>query len=1147
MHAAHTTPVTHTDSQASTAMHTCPFCPKAYVTKHGLRQHIQRYHRSLEANDSAEDDDTDIAQAHAALVEAVETDDCSTLLLNPLILEYLGTWCPICCKAFGQKNALTRHLRHHHATLWNDTERFAIELAHIHCPVGECFCLPEQRSKHLCTIFIQYSMLLHQTLRYAGVRAPASGLAGEDLPADFTATTAQQISSLVFHGQVEQIYGKRDLRLAITLHCLFCEFTCRDGETLATHCQLEHGDLWDRSNEAYDYLMWLYYSVNGCCCNPMTNSEDHHMCISLKQISMIWADMGMPIFLPFAYSAKDTVDLLDSLVEHNDLTVLTMHLMQRRIGSLMGNRGLHQLLQGRCIICHEILLLCDIKQHLQSQHGFDLRRFQMHQKQLASIYMELQSEDPACDFCGEYMSGHTTSGDMQTSVYAHLCECNLLLHLAVFLGHPTWEVTYTPTVVGPSAEVRLAAHRQRERRSWQLQAPLSDPAEAALVFQLQCAKPFLDDEWMRSHMNHTCLCCNRMFFSVNKFLTHLMTSHNYHQYMTEKFHQILVNMQTSATCKYCGATSHANSFGKRCIALFNLSVALCNGQNHGRYGQPRLGSSSRHLAKYAESRSAKAVCHPLQRKSAITAQRQDGQTPQTGEDQADAREPSGSSIRDDATDGQNDTPSGGCVERHADGTSVPSPHQCGQGQHSSGHAPTHSNLEGGKMHLNSSTTTSTGGLHDDPAEGSIDQSERFPDQGRCREGMLATQHSESEVGNAVPTMESSEASPGAKQRSMPCSAGDSEAGGKHSAVDAGRDGNREVSQSSKDERDSNQCNTVDLDSILQNKSGTLAPDQKFDFSCLLATDSMPHQEPRHAEITTGPTVEPPSVRRLVRLCLNGSQTLCYANATLQGLAWVSILSLNMVARAWHMGLDLLEVMTQWTPMPVSLYDLPQFRCLFPGGDWGLDKLDQQCDLVEFTSHILLLMEPTFVNNLWVPQPTILADFAGTMLQDEKGHKLQPITMNLIDPLSDRCIFTDIVLHWHDSRGYCRSLLEASDVCCIAINRVYSTVQGKCHQQIDFQTGLVQMPYFDETRTVQWKSFRIIAIAFHIGERATSGHWRTALFHHHRWFAYDDGMLPVQYPELPIAIQKQAILIWLISVSDRTPLGHGQAAALARAP
>ena len=1142
MHAARTTPVPQTDSQTSTAMHTCPQCPKAYVTKHGLRQHIQRYHRSLEANDSAEDDDTDIQQAHAALVEAVEQDDCATLLLNPLILEYLGTWCPICCKAFGQKNTLTRHLRHHHATLWNDTERFAMELSHIHCPAGECFCLPEQRTKHLCTIFIQYSMLLHQTLRYAGVRDPAPGLAGDDLPADFIATPAQQISSLVFHGQVEQIYGKRDLRLAISLHCLFCDFTCRNGEMLATHCQLEHGDLWDRSNEAYEYLLWLYYSVHGCCCNPMTNNEDHHMCISLKQISMIWADLGMPIFLPYAFSAKDTVDLLDTLVEHNDLTVLTMHLLQRRIGRLFGNRALHRLLQGRCIICHEILLLCDIKHHMQTQHNFDLRRFQMHQKQLASIYTELQSEDPACDFCGEYMSAHMTPGATHDPVYAHLCECNLILHLAVFLGHPTWEVEFTTNIVGPSTEVRLAAHRQRERRSWQLQAPPSDPAEAALVFQLQCAKPFLDDEWMRSHMNHTCLCCNRMFFSVNKFLDHLMTAHNYHQYMTEKFHHMLVTLQTSTTCKYCGTTSHANNFGKRCIALFNLSVALCNGQRHGRYGHPRLGSSSRHLAKHAEPRSAEAVRKSCQRQPAHAVQRQDSQTPQIGEGQADACEPKRPTGRDDAVDGQNDTPTGGRVERHADGASVPFTCQRGQRQHSPGHAPTHSDLESGEMPLHGPTATSTGGLHDVPAEGSTGQFEWLPDQGRCREGMLAAQHSESEVGNAVPTMESSETALGAQQRSMLDSGRNSETGGKHNSADEGRDGHSEISQSSQDERDTDQCHPMDLDSIVQNKSGTLAPDQKFDFSRMLAADPMSYQKPWHAEIASGTTAEPPLVKRLIRLCLNGSQTLCYANAALQSLAWVSILSLNMVARAWQLGFDLLEVMTQWTPMPVSLYDLPQFRCLFPGGDWGSDKLDQQCDLVDFTSHILLLMEPAFVNNLWVPQPTLYADFAGTMLQDEKGHRLQPITMNLIDPHSDKCTFTDIVNHWHDSRGFCRSLLEASNVCCVAINRVYPNMQGKCQQQIDFQTGLVQMPFFDVTRTVQWKSFRIIAIAFHIGVRTTSGHWRTALFHNHSWFAYDDGMLPVQYTDLPMDIQRQAILIWLIS-ADRTPLGSASSSSL----
>ena len=59
-------------------------------------------------------------------------------------------------------------------------------------------------------------------------------------------------------------------------------------------------------------------------------------------------------------------------------------------------------------------------------------------------------------------------------------------------------------------------------------------------------------------------------------------------------------------------------------------------------------------------------------------------------------------------------------------------------------------------------------------------------------------------------------------------------------------------------------------------------------------------------------------------------------------------------------------------------------------------------------------------------------------------------------------------------------------------------------------------------------FESLRLPFTLENGPPSGHWRTALFHNHRWFAYDDGMLPVQYPELPIDIQKQASLLWLIS-------------------
>ena len=214
-------PPPSTADSTGNALHVCNLCQKAYVTKHGLRQHIQRYHRTLEVNDSEEY--LDMQQAHEILVEAVETDDCASLLLNPMVLEYLGTWCPICKTSFVQRNILSRHLRHHHSTLWNDAEKFAMELAAMYCHDGTCHCSTKQATKHICTIFLQYSMLLHQTLRYAGVTEPMLGVAGDNLPTapSLAPTTAQHIAALVFNGQLDQLYLQPALRFEIDHSLLF--------------------------------------------------------------------------------------------------------------------------------------------------------------------------------------------------------------------------------------------------------------------------------------------------------------------------------------------------------------------------------------------------------------------------------------------------------------------------------------------------------------------------------------------------------------------------------------------------------------------------------------------------------------------------------------------------------------------------------------------------------------------------------------------------------------------------------------------------------------------------------------------------------------------------------------------------------------
>ena len=430
MHMVSTMPTALPD-QHDDALHVCDICQKAYVTKHGLRQHIQRYHRTMDVNDS--DDFLDMQQAHNILVEAVETDDCATLLLNPMVLEYLGTWCPICKTTFAQRNILSRHLRHHHATLWNDAEKFAMELAAMYCHKGECYCPTHQRSKHICTVFLQFSMLLHQTLRYAGVTGPAHGLAGDDLPTAPIAapSIAQTVAALVFNGQLDQLYLQPDIRLRLTIQCCFCPAHFRSGDSLAVHCRQEHTDLWKRSTQAFDFLRWVLFGVSGCCCNPGAHHGDVHECISLRQIAMVYEDLGMPIFVPYCFKAKDVIDLLINLVSPSHLQELTLHLMMRRFGNLWQHRGLLQMLRVTCLICQTNVSLNHMQTHLRVEHNMTKPRFAFHMHQLADIFSTLHSSDPACDYCGAYMDTDVTSDDMEPMLREHLQECPLMMQLAV--------------------------------------------------------------------------------------------------------------------------------------------------------------------------------------------------------------------------------------------------------------------------------------------------------------------------------------------------------------------------------------------------------------------------------------------------------------------------------------------------------------------------------------------------------------------------------------------------------------------------------------------------------------------------------------------------------------------------------------------
>ena len=1145
MHLVSTMPTALPD-QSEDTLHVCDICHKAYVTKHGLRQHLQRYHRTMDVTDS--DDYLDMQQAHNILVEAVETDDCAMLLLNPMVLEYLGTWCPVCKTTFAQRNILSRHLRHHHATLWNDAERFAMELAALYCQKGECYCPTPQRSKHICTVFLQFSMLLHQTLRYAGVTGPAHGLAGEDLPTAPTAapTIAQTVAALVFNGQLDQLYLQPDIRLRLTIQCCFCTAHFRSGDSLTVHCRQEHEELWTRSQKAFEYLKWVLFGVSGCCCNPGAHHGDVHECISLRQIAMVYEDMGMPIFIPYCFKAKDVIDLLINLVCPSHLQELTVHLMMRRFGNLWQHRGLLQMLRGTCLICQTNVPLNRMKAHLKVEHQLDLPRFAFHMHQLADIFYMLHSTDPACDYCGEYLHTDVDSDDLNLQVREHLQTCPLMMQMAVLLSQPTWERDFSAEVNWPTQEVLLETHRKRANRRWQFQAPVSEPADCSLMLLANCAKHYLDDEWMVHYMSHGCLMCGKQYFSRQQFLTHLMDAHNYHQYVTEKLHHLLLMLHAAKTCSYCGSTSHDSAVGKRCIVVFNLATALCNGCNIRGDGRTEHGSSNLHLAARSQSCSTQAAWPWRQQQGEQKPGPADGQKAQRRQGQTDAgptqRLQSELQSGDAPDHGETPPQTGGHVELPSDRTSVPGPCQHWQWEHPAGPHPSHTDMEVGSELLQGSSPASACIDHDDNVARQGPQIESISNQRRSGQGVLAPQHSESEHGDAIPEVEPSGPMSGAHGRQMPTSARGAETLGGHGTHDGRQRHNGAVPFDETHGRHANTGNAVAVDGVITDQPGTVASDQISDFSLMLAACARQGEVPQHATFSTGSATEQTGMRpRLVRLLLNPSHTLCYANAALQCLAWVTICCSQVIDAAWKHNFGLIDALTTWTPVPLTLYDFAPFQDLFNGGDWGLREKDRQNDLNDFTSHILMLMAPQFVNNFWKTQPALLPDFEGTMLRDEKGHALQPIVLPLNDTTLDCCPFSDLIHKWHDPSGLCRSFVEAPDVCCFTLDRHIPPYNIKNQQRVDLQDGQLLLPYFTAESEIGWKNYHIVAVAFHIGRNPASGHWRAALHHKSRWFVYDDGRLPEQMTQLTQEIQRQISQVWLLAC-DRTPMADAARAA-----
>ena len=268
----------------------------------------------------------------------------------------------------------------------------------------------------------------------------------------------------------------------------------------------------------------------------------------------------------------------------------------------------------------------------------------------------------------------------------------------------------------------------------------------------------------------------------------------------------------------------------------------------------------------------------------------------------------------------------------------------------------------------------------------------------------------------------------------------------------------------------------------------------------------------------------------IRVLLNSSGTLCYANSFFIGISWMMLLCQARDPALWHLGFALLAMLTYFTPAPLDLSQEPAFLSLLTG-EWTTQAFAHQQDLIEFSDYMMMRLKPGFVNGEWAPLPMLDGDnLDDTHLRAEKGLRHTSIRLSVPNTSDAPISVCHLIQTWHDVQGLCRLLREASTGLCVALDRSCNETQVKLTLHVHIPEFL-SFPWFEPiSKTILWVQYQVIGVAVHHGTSLKSGHYQCALRAPGTWFIYDDGQLPTKCAVLPDVFHCNAVYLWLVRQS-----------------
>eukprot|EP00435_Cladocopium_sp_Y103_P055446 s1325_g18.t1 len=470
LYLAHTGQLPPRDAQVPSQTYPCTHCSKVYMTKHGLDQHLRRYHAATQVGPQTSTLTAEQVTAQCIVMQAVEDADCSALLDDENVTSLLSRTCLVCQRTFKRKQELSRHIKSNHAHWWHQCATDAATLEQTLKPADDCFCDPPiYNRKHLCMPFIQYALLRihlgHAPDEQAGLLASPDML-----------LSSQEIAfQLAWLGMLAHLLLQPALKLTLTLHCQVCGSTFPTSELLAGHLKTLHSAWLEEAEDLVHLLNWALFNTYGCFCNPVTPYHTvGHQCTTILQLAIMLHRSGPMILIPWTYRATELIDFFEQLLPSPQLTQVTRLLMTRQFEAVLSHPAVYHLLTHRCPWCHDEVTLSSARAHVLAFHHFDLLSLQPIILQLATQAARHHGDGWYCEYCQELLPSVMIELVFQPQPLTHLRECEYIRLVALLISFPVWHKPAYELFRWPDPDEASLARQQLNLQQAQFNVGTSD-------------------------------------------------------------------------------------------------------------------------------------------------------------------------------------------------------------------------------------------------------------------------------------------------------------------------------------------------------------------------------------------------------------------------------------------------------------------------------------------------------------------------------------------------------------------------------------------------------------------------------------------------------------------------------------------------